>query len=123
MATRSFSVESVVGGVRRITWTGLTDDTSDDGSPWTGEFDAIRNVQVTGTFGTGGNVRIEGTNAASPSSYGLLHDTAGSDLDLGDNRVEQIQEGVATLRPRVTAGDGTTDLTVVVTEVTRGVGV
>ena len=120
MAVRSRTVERVGPNAWRITWTGLTNASSDTGDPYSGYDDAIRLVQVTGTFGAGGTVLIEGSLLDSLATYGQMHDTAGSDLSFGDSRVEQMQEGPVVYRPRVSAGDGTTDLTVTVIETRRG---
>ena len=119
MAVRDRTVERLGPNARRITWTGLTNATSDTGDPYAGSEDAIRLVQVTGTFGAAGTVLIEGSLLSSLATYGQLHDTAGSDLSMGDSRVEQVQEGPITFRPRVSAGDGTTSLTVTIVESMR----
>lgn len=118
MAVRAFTQERLGPNARRITWEGLTDDSSDTGTPYVGHDDAIRTVQVKGTFGTGGNINIEGSLDGG-TTFGLAHDTVGSDLSLGDSRVEQIQEGPMTFRPNCTAGDGTTDLDVIIIETLR----
>lgn len=72
---------------------------------------ADRSVQVTGTFGAGGNLRWEGSNDGG-TTYATLTDPQGNALDFTAAKIEQITEIVELARPRVTAGDGTTSLTV-----------
>lgn len=119
MAVRTFTQERLGPNAQRITWTGLTDDTSDTGTPYVSHDDVIRTVQAIGTFGTGGNVTMQASLGGAAGTFGTAHDTAGSDLTLGDSRVEQVQEGPITIRPIVTAGDGTTDIDVIMIETLR----
>ena len=118
MATREFTHTRIGPNARRIVWTGLLN--GDDGTPFDGFQDAIRCIQVFGTFGAGGSLQLEASLEATSTTYGILHDTAGSDLTFTAARIEQVQEGLVRYRPRVTAGDGTTTLTVIVTEGIRG---
>ena len=69
-----------------------------------------RSVQVSGTFGTGGTVVIEGSN--NGSTYSTLTDPQGNALSFTSANIEAVQELTRYIRPRVTAGDGTTSLTV-----------
>ena len=119
MAERTRTHTRIGPNARRITWSGLTNATSDTGDPYESHEDAIRLVQVTGTFRAGGTVLIEGSLLSDAATFGQLHDTAGSDLSFGDSRVEQIQEGPCIIRPRVSAGDGTTSLVVTIIESMR----
>lgn len=72
---------------------------------------ADRSVQVTGTFGTGGTLRWEGSNDGG-TTYAPLTDPQGNFLDFTEAKIEQVMELVELARPRVTAGDVTTALTV-----------
>jgi hypothetical protein len=72
---------------------------------------ADRTVQVAGTFGAGGNLRIEGSND-NGSNYAALNDPQGNALNVGAAKIEAIIEVPLLMRPNVTAGDGTTDLDV-----------
>ena len=72
---------------------------------------ADRNVQVFGTFGSGGSIKIEGSN--NGSNWVTLTDMAGSTCVFTAAGVKMIQENVMWVRPSVTAGDGTTALTAV----------
>lgn len=71
---------------------------------------ADRSVQVTGVMGVGGNVRIEGS--LNGVDYAPLTDPQGSNLDMNTQKIEAITEVVRYVRPRVTAGDGSTLITV-----------
>lgn len=95
----------------------------DDGQPFVAPNRADKSVQILGTFGVGGNVRVEGTNkqAYTPngvstglvvSDYATLTDPQANALDLTTAKIEQVLENPAAIRPRVTAGDGTTAITV-----------
>lgn len=90
------------------TWASM--QLSDDGQPVELAMYADRSVQVTGTFGTGGSVRIEGS--LDGTNYAPLTDPQGNTLDINTAKIEAISELVRWIRPRVTAGDGTTSLTV-----------
>lgn len=92
----------------------------DDGA-WIGPNHAEftdRNVSARGTPGVGFNLQIQGSDDdgvnASP-----LNDAQGSALDIATLPArEQILEVPEQTRPNITGGDGTTDVTVVIT-VTR----
>lgn len=71
---------------------------------------ADRSVQVVGAFGAGGNVRIEGS--LNGTDYAPLTDPQGNNLDINAAKIEAITELVRWIRPAVTAGDGSTALTV-----------
>lgn len=113
MATRSASItqpdaERLPGNWAVITWSGMLN--TDDGSPIDMVAYPDRAVQVTGTFGAGGNLRIEGT--IDGSTWATLTDPQGNALDFTAAKIEAISELVRQVRPRVTAGDGTTNLVV-----------
>jgi hypothetical protein len=98
-----------------IVWSPLTQSGLDSGAPVKMPGSADRCVQVLGTFGAAGSVRIEGSNVVAPSvdaDYTVLTDPQGNALDLTAARIEQITEVPLWIRPRVTAGDGTTSLSV-----------
>lgn len=82
----------------------------DDGQPIELANFADRSMQVVGTFGAGGKVRIEGSN--NGTDYAPLTDPQGNDLDLTAAKIEAVSEVVRWVRLRVVAGDGTTSLTV-----------
>ncbi len=94
-----------------VRWEGLTQATLDEGDAFEGVGAADRSVQVFGTFGAGGTLRIEGSNDGT--NWAALTDPQGNALDFTTAKIEAITELVRYLRPRVTGGDGTTSLTCV----------
>lgn len=85
-----------------IVWSGLLN--TDDGAAWEWNRGAAeRSVTVSGTFGAGGTLVMEGSaNGATWTSIGTIQSAGGLGL-YSDWRY---------IRPRVTAGDGTTNLVV-----------
>lgn len=108
MATRNAVVTSITETERTklITWSGLLNGDDGASSQWT-DF-ADRCFQVTGTFGTGGSLAIEGSN--DNVTWHILSDPQGNPLTFTTGRIEQVLELPRYVRPRVTAGDATTDL-------------
>jgi hypothetical protein len=93
-----------------ISWTPMTFSGTDVGTALEMPGSSDRSVQVTGTFGTGGSVRIEGSNDGT--NYAVLTDPQGNALDITTAKIEAVMELTRYIRPRITAGDGTTSLTV-----------
>lgn len=112
MATRTPTFSQVGENTVVVTWTGLLN--TDTGLPVAFHDYADRTVQVKGTFGTGGNCRIQGSNDAG-TTYAVLTDPQGNDLNIGAAKVEQVIEMTELIRPNITAGDGTTNLVCVMT--------
>lgn len=99
----------------QVVWTGLLFSGLDTGEPLAMPASADRSVQLVGDLGVGGSVRIEGSNDGGVT-WGTLHDPTGGDLDLAAiGQLEAVTEATLLLRPRVTAGDGATDLDVYMT--------
>lgn len=73
---------------------------------------ADRSVQVVGTFGSGGNLRLQGSNDGT--NWNTLTDPQGNDVNITSSKIEQVMEVVRYMRPYVSAGDGTTSLTVLI---------
>lgn len=94
--------------VRLITWAGLAN--GDDGAPAEWVDFADRCFQVTGTFGSGGSCTIQGSNDGA--TWASLSDPQGNALTFGSTKIEQALELPRYVRPAVTAGDGTTSLTI-----------
>lgn len=91
--------------VKNIVWTNLT-TTNNTGNAFVGlgRWDTAT-IEVTGTFGVGGNCRIEASNdIGTPTWYTATNITAAG--------VYVINAGYYQIRPNITAGDGTTSLTV-----------
>lgn len=97
-----------------VSWAGLTFATTDTGSPIAFASWSEKTFHAFGTFGAGGNVVIEGSNDGtnwSPISnrQGVtpFNLTAAASINTSQDRPIYV-------RPRVTAGDGTTNVTVTV---------
>jgi len=77
---------------------------------------ADRSIQVKGTFGEGGTVLLEGSNDREKDSlvWATLNDPQGNALSFTEAKIEQVLESSYLIRPRVTDGDETTDLTVTI---------
>lgn len=109
MATRTFAV--VDNNMRSVTgaWSGLLN--GDDGSPVELADYADRSFQIQGTPGAGFSLTIEGSNDGT--NYVALTDPQGNALTFSAvSKIEQVEEICRYMRPRVTAGDGTTSVVV-----------
>jgi hypothetical protein len=113
MATRQAAFERRVssdGSSVLVTWTGLLQSSSDDGaavglSAW-----GSRTFQVTGTLGAAGAVTLEGSNDGV--TWATLADKQGVPLVVATLGLKSTQDITVFVRPRITAGDGTTNLNV-----------
>lgn len=100
-----------------VTWAELAN--GDTGSSWESWKLADKTMQVFGTFGTGGSVTMQGSNdprvITDPSNavWFTLTDPQANAITKTSADGEQIQENPRYIRPNVTAGDGTTSLTVI----------
>lgn len=121
MATIAITSAPVRGGYGAVegsmaTWALLT-TTNDIGAAFQSAVWSDRSVQVTGTFGAGGNVKILGSNDGT--NYAILTDPQGNALDITAAKIEQITEVTQFIKPQVTAGDGTTSVTVTILAVRK----
>jgi len=91
-----------------LTWAALAN--GDTGTPFDLPAHAGRTFQVTGTFGTGGSVTLEGSNVGA--TFFALTDPQGNAITKTAAAGEEVTEAPRYVRPIVTAGDGTTALTV-----------
>jgi len=96
----------------RATWTGLLN--GDTGAPVEIGDWADRTVQIYGTFGAGGSINLEGSldKTSESPTYAILSDPQGNAVTKSAAAMEVFEEGPLLIRPNVTAGDGTTALTV-----------
>lgn len=110
MATRSNLSTWLSKRVLRTQWTGLLN--GDDGNPESPGRLSDRSVQVSGTFGAGGSVTIQGSNDGI--NWNTLHSPSGTSepLTFTTAGLLEVLENTQYIRPIVTAGDGTTSLTV-----------
>jgi hypothetical protein len=117
MATRTLTPATLppttdYEGIILASWSGMTFTSTDDGAPAEYPNYSDRSVQVTGTLGVGGSVRIEGS--MNGTDWAPLTDPQGNDLNLTTLKIEAISEATRYIRPRITAGDGTTNLVVTI---------
>lgn len=94
--------------VKFVSWGPLAN--GDSGLPFGNPGFADRAVQIQGTFGAGGTVVIEGSNDGI--NYITLTDPQGVALSKIAAAIRGITEITKLIRPRVSAGDGTTSITV-----------
>jgi hypothetical protein len=104
------NTKSSTGNTRSVVvaWTGLT--SGDDGDPVQFSQYTDKSVQVSGSFGAGGSVRLEGSN--NGIDYAPLTDPQGNDINITSPKIKMASEATLYVRPRVTAGDGSTSLNV-----------
>jgi hypothetical protein len=115
MATRNFLGQPLgddandtpmAGTAWLFDWAGLLN--TDDGSPAQLAGHADKTVTIHGTFGAGGSLTIEGSN--DNANWFACTDPQGNAITKTAASMEAISENPRYLRPRVTAGDGTTNL-------------
>lgn len=90
------------GSVKLATFLGLSESDTDPNPIELVEY-ADRSVQITGTF-NGGSVVIEGSN--NGADWQPLTDPQGNPITVTSAKIEQIEECVRYVRPRVTSGSG-----------------
>lgn len=115
MATRALTYDKGItkdGAAFLAYWTNLTNATADVGAPLGFPAWGERTVQVFGTFGAGGNIVIEGSNDGA--NWVTLANRSGGALSFNNAALSRIQDYPVYVRPRVTAGDGATNLSVYV---------
>ena len=93
-------------------WSPMTNAGSDVGAPYDDFGNTDRSIQLSGTLGVAGAVTIEGSNDGV--IYYTLKDQGGVAMVLTALGLYGFQPGLTPrfVRPRVTAGDGSTSLTV-----------
>jgi hypothetical protein len=111
MATIAPTTDQRSPFTKRFTWTALGQ--ADDGGAVSLFEYSDRTVQVTGTPGVGGTIVLEGSLEETPSTYFPITDHQGNPVSFTAAGGEILIENVAHVRPRVTAGDGTTAFNVI----------
>lgn len=101
-----------MNNIKRVQWAALVNGDAGDAigpdlAAW-----SDRSIQVAGTFGASGNVLWEGSNDGT--NWATLNAPQGTALAWTAAAIKQVLEGALFMRPRVTAGDGTTSLIVTV---------
>lgn len=104
-------------GVYQVVWSNMAN--GDVGSVMSCPNLPDKTVTVRGTFGTGGSVSIRGTDysdATTSTSWDILNDTRGEGnaATFTSRDTRSLTENPARLVPHVTAGDGSTSLTVII---------
>lgn len=98
------------GGVPVVIWSGLLN--GDDGSPIQLSAFSEKTWQAVGTFGASGTVTIEGSNDGTNwANISTRQGTTPLTLT-STTQINTSQDRPVWIRPRVTAGDGTTNVTV-----------
>lgn len=80
---------------------------------------ADKTVQFEGTFGAGGNATIEGSNdsvtgAVLDGNWHALSNPEGGQIGSSTGAITQVMESTRWIRPHITTGDATTNITVTV---------
>ena len=109
MAVRAVALtRNADGSLLLAQWVGMS--AGDVGEPIAfGEW-GDRSVQVTGDFGTGGTLKWEGSN--DRETFCSLTNSKGEPMEIITHCVAAVTEISVVARPRVTAGDGATNLSV-----------
>ena len=102
------TLDAVAGWL--LTWGPMAN--SDTGVSVSLPGNADKTIQVTGTFGSGGSATLQGSN--DNINFFALTDPTGTAIAITSAGIKAVTEAVAYIRPAITAGDGTTALTVVV---------
>lgn len=97
--------------VGKVTWTPLTKTTNDVGTGVAVTRWLFKSVQVYGTFGAAGAVTMQGSMDGG-TTWGTIKDGANNDLVITDSKIYAIISTGLLIRPAVTAGDGSTSLSV-----------
>lgn len=101
-------VDQTNGKAAVITWADLT-TTNADGAPAEWADYADRTIQFHGTFGTGGTIKLQGSNDGT--NWYEITDPQGNAISKTAAGIEACTEVTRFVRPFVSAGDGTTSLT------------
>ena len=118
MATVASTIQRVntfLDDAHVLSWTPLT-TTNADGGAIEMPGSADRTIQFLGTFGAGGTIILQGSNVLAPvagtdTDWFTLTDPQGNAISKTAAGGEAVLELTRWVRPKVTAGDGTTSLT------------
>lgn len=112
MATRTPAITYGPNGQKNavlVVWSGMLN--GDDGAPFEHADFGDKSIQFQGTAGAGLSVNLEGSNDGT--NYAVLTDPQGNAITkTAVGTLEVVSENTRYTRPRVTAGDGTTNLTI-----------
>lgn len=118
MATVAYTIERIdtyMDDAHVIVWSPLT-TTDADGRALEMPGSADRTIHFLGTFGAGGTVILQGSNVLAPvagtdADWFPLTDPQGNAISKTAAAGEAVLELTRWIRPKVTAGDGTTAIT------------
>ena len=102
---------NIGAGVTKYTWAAMAN--GDTGKPIAMPAAADKTLQLLGTLSVGGACTIQGSNDDG-TTYATLNDADGTALVLTALAISLIRENPSTIRPNITAGDGSTSLTLIV---------
>ena len=112
MATRDFEKTLVQDKVHRFVWTGLLN--GDDGSPASVPLAADMTFQVIQVAaGAGDTIILEASCEVTPGTYFQMRDGGDNVISFTGSDGELVAPMAAHIRPRITAGDGTTNFTAI----------
>ena len=112
MAVRGVAKTPGSGKMHRFTWEGLLN--GDSGTPVSIPGAADMTVQVIQVAaGTGDTIILEGSLEETPSKWFQMRDGGDNLISFTGDDGEAVSPVVMHVRPRVTAGDGTTDFTTI----------
>ena len=112
MAERVGKITIADDGQGKIVWSGLLN--GDTGAPARLGRYADKTILVTGTLGSGGTVQMQGS-ADAGTTLGRLRDPQGTLIEVQDIHGVVIAENPELIQPKISAGDGDTDLVVTLT--------
>lgn len=112
MATITPAQKWAAKGVSRTTWSNLLKSTDDVGRAEEAGHLSDKTVQMIGTLGTAGAITVKGS-LDDGTTWATLNDPQGDPLVLTALGMYAVQENVTQIRPEVTAGDGATDLSLI----------
>lgn len=113
MATTQGTGQWIARSVHKFTVSAIPN--GNQSSTLSASFLSDKSVQVTGTFGAGGSIQIEGSNDGGTTwaiLNGPITDGGSTQLVFTSADLRQILENAQLVRANVTAGDGTTSLNV-----------
>ena len=108
MATINYSLQDAWIGTAIYTWLLLTTANA-DGQPAQYQGVGDRVIQITGTFGAGGTVVLQGSTDGT-NWYGLKN-PSNTAISFTAPGLSAVLENCPYIRPFVSAGDGTTAIT------------
>jgi len=96
----------IYGSALHWAWSVTDGDPTGDGVQVPGGSD--KTIQITGNFGSGGTIVVEGSNVLAPtaSDWSLLHKPDGSTITMTGQDIAFIAENPVWVRVRQTAGTG-----------------